>query len=55
MIYWKSLSLVLVIALCIVGMSLISDTYPSKQEEQRLKFSTEYWVALGLLKNRNLR
>ena len=32
-------------------MSLISDTYPSKQEEQRLKFSTEYWVALGLLKN----
>lgn len=50
-IYWKSLSLVLVIALCIVGMSLISDTYPSKQEEQRLKFSTEYWVALGLLKN----
>ena len=50
-IYWKSLSLVLVIALCIVGMSLISDIYPSRQEEQRLKFSTEYWVALGLLKN----
>ena len=50
-IYWKSFPLILIVILCIGGMSVISDTYPSRQGEQQLGYCTEYWVALGLLGN----
>lgn len=47
----ETLCMTLAIILCLGGMAMISNGYPSKQDEQRLKFPTEYWVALGLLKN----
>lgn len=47
----QGICMVLVIALCAGTMSFISNRYPSKKDEERLKFSTEYWIALGLLGN----
>ena len=47
---WKELlTLGLVMVLTVGSLSAVSDTYPSKTEEYRLKFPTEYWIALGLM------
>lgn len=47
----QGLCMLLTLALCVGAMQFISSQYPSKKDESRLKFSTEYWIALGLLGN----
>lgn len=49
---WKELlTLGVVMVLTVGSLSTISDSYPSKAEEYRLKFPTEYWIALGLMED----
>lgn len=49
---WKELlTLGVVMVLTVGSLSAISDSYPSKAKEYRLKFPTEYWIALGLMEN----
>ena len=49
---WKELLTFGVVMVLTVGtLSAVSDTYPSKAEEYRLKFPTEYWIALGLMED----
>ncbi|MDE7252399.1 MAG: hypothetical protein K2O32_05580 [Acetatifactor sp.] len=49
---WKELlTLGVVMVLTVGSLSAISNSYPSKAEEYRLKFPTEYWIALGLMED----
>lgn len=50
--YWKNaILLCLAMALTVGALSAVSDRYPSKEDEYRLKAPIEYWFAMGLIGN----
>lgn len=50
--FWKSSLLFLLAILLFTGaLSCVSDSYPSKADEYRLKMPLEYWIAMGMIGN----